>query len=179
MSGAYACLANDGMYNKPMYLFRIEDKNGKLLYKESPESHPAIKSESNYVMVQLLKNVVQGAPGVSELKSEVGGKTGTTNDFVDGWFMGITPGLTVGTWVGGDDRWVRFLDIADGQGARMARPFFAKFIKKLEADPKSGYDSTKKFKVPPGDLDITLDCGAYNKASAEDSDEFSENNFEN
>ena len=179
MSGAYASFANDGNYTKPIYLLRIEDKNGKVLYRDSGESHPAIKSESNYVMVQLLKNVVKGAPGISELQSEVGGKTGTTNDFVDGWFMGITPGLTVGTWVGGDDRWVRFLSIADGQGSRMARPFFAKFIKKLESDPKSGYDYSKKFKVPPGDLGITIDCGEYNKPITQESDEFSENNFEN
>jgi penicillin-binding protein 1A len=179
MSGAYSTFANDGNYNKPVYLLRIEDKNGRLLYKDSGESHPAIKSESNYVMLQLLKNVVKGAPGISELKSEVGGKTGTTNDFVDGWFMGITPGLVVGTWVGGDDRWVRFLNIADGQGSRMARPFFARFLKRLENDPKSGYDFHKKFKVPPGDLDITIDCGEYNKAAIQNSDEFSENSFEN
>ena len=77
--------------------------------------------------------------------------------------MGITPGLVVSTWVGGEDRWFRFLSLADGQGARMARPFFAKFIRKLEADPTSGFDSNLRFKRPAGDLAVELDCGSYNK----------------
>ncbi len=179
MTGAYATFANDGKYISPTYLLRIEDKNGKSLYRTPVEEHPAIKSEANYVMVDLLKTVTKGAPGIAELKSEVGGKTGTTNDYVDGWFMGITPGLVVGTWVGGDDRWIRFLTIADGQGSKMARPYFSKFLKKLEADPKSGYDYNKKFKIPPGDLGITINCGEYNKAATQSSDEFSENAFEN
>jgi penicillin-binding protein 1A len=179
MTGAYATFANNGRYIKPTYLLRVEDKNGKVLYNAIPEDRDAIKAEANYVMVDLLKTVTKGAPGISELKSEVGGKTGTTNNYVDGWFMGITPSLVVGTWVGGDDRWIRFLTIADGQGAKMARPYFAKFLKKLENDPKSGYDYNKKFKVPLGDLGITIDCGAYNKASTkEEEDLFAPNDFE-
>lgn len=179
MTGAYSTFANDGKYIKPVYLLRVEDRNGKLLYKAPVEEHAAIKTEANYVMVDLLKTVAKGAPGISTLKSEIGGKTGTTNDYVDGWFMGVTPSLVVGTWVGGDDRWIRFLTIADGQGAKMARPYFARFIKRLETDPKSGYDYNKRFKVPLGDLGITIDCGEYNKAATQNSDEFSENAFEN
>lgn len=179
MTGAYSTFANDGKYIQPIYLLRVEDKNGKVLYSAPVEEHPAIKSEANYVMLDLLKTVTKGAPGISTLKSEVGGKTGTTNDYVDGWFMGVTPSLVVGTWVGGDDRWIRFLTIADGQGAKMARPYFAKLMKKLESDPKSGYDPNKRFKIPPGDLGITIDCGEYNKAATQNSDEFSENAFEN
>jgi penicillin-binding protein 1A len=177
MAGAYTTFANDGMFEKPMYLLRIEDKNGKIIYNNLPEEHRALGAAANYVMVDMLKYVTQGAPGVSELKSEVGGKTGTTNDYVDGWFMGITPNLVVGTWVGGDDRWIRFLTIEDGQGAKMARPFFAKFVKKLETDPKSGYNFSQKFKIPPGDLGITINCGEYNNKQ-KSSDEFSENEFE-
>ncbi len=177
MAGAYTTFANDGMFEKPMYLLRIEDKNGKIIYNNLPEEHRALGAAANYVMVDMLKYVTQGAPGISELKSEVGGKTGTTNDYVDGWFMGITPNLVVGTWVGGDDRWIRFLTIEDGQGAKMARPFFAKFVKKLETDPKSGYNFSQKFKIPPGDLGITINCGEYNNKQ-KTSDEFSENEFE-
>jgi penicillin-binding protein 1A len=177
MAGAYTTFANDGVFNRPIYLLRIEDKNGRVIYNNLPEEHRALNAGANFVMVDMLKHVTSGAPGIGELKSEVGGKTGTTNDYVDGWFMGITPSLVVGTWVGGDDRWIRFLTIADGQGAKMARPFFAKFLKRLESDPKSGYDYNKKFKIPPGDLNITIDCGDYNKGS-KSTDEFSENEFE-
>ncbi len=177
MAGAYTTFANDGIFNRPTYLLRIEDKNGKVIYNNLPEEHRALGTGANYVMVDMLKYVASGAPGISDLKSEVGGKTGTTNDYVDGWFMGITPSLVVGTWVGGDDRWIRFLTIADGQGAKMARPYFTKLIKKLETDPKSGYDYNKKFKVPPGDLGITINCGEYN-AGGKTTDEFSENEFE-
>jgi penicillin-binding protein 1A len=177
MAGAYTTFANDGLFEKPMYLLRIEDKNGKIIYNNLPEEHRALGAAANYVMVDMLKYVTQGAPGISELKSEVGGKTGTTNDYVDGWFMGITPNLVIGTWVGGDDRWIRFLTIEDGQGAKMARPFFAKFVKKLETDPKSGYNFSQKFKIPPGDLGITINCGEYNNKQ-KTSDEFSENEFE-
>jgi penicillin-binding protein 1A len=177
MAGAYTTFANDGVFERPMYLLRVEDKNGKIIYSNLPEEHRALGAAANYVMVDMLKYVADGAPGISELKSEIGGKTGTTNDYVDGWFMGITPNLVVGTWVGGDDRWIRFLTIADGQGAKMARPYFAKLIKKLEADPKSGYDYNKKFKIPPGDLGITINCGDYNSAN-KPTEEFSENDFE-
>jgi penicillin-binding protein 1A len=178
MTGAYSTFANNGRFIKPTYLLRIEDKNGKVLYSAPVEEHDAIKPQANYVMIDLLKTVTKGAPGISDLKTEVGGKTGTTNDYVDGWFMGVTPSLVVGTWVGGDDRWIRFMTIADGQGAKMARPYFARFIKRLETDPKSGYDYNKKFKIPPGDLGITINCGEYNNAAAKSSDEFSENTFE-
>jgi penicillin-binding protein 1A len=102
------------------------------------------------------------------LKSEIGGKTGTTNDFVDGWFMGITPGLVVGTWVGGEDRWVRFRTITYGQGARMAKPYCQDFIKRLENDENADYDYKKRFKRPPGDLGIVIDCGEYEDEMKED-----------
>jgi penicillin-binding protein 1A len=161
MAGAYTTFANDGIYNRPIYITKIEDKNGRIIYQELPEERQALQSQANYAMVQMLKYVTQGAGGMSGLKSEIGGKTGTTNDYVDGWFMGITPGLVVSTWVGGEDRWIRFLSLADGQGARMARPFFAKFIRKLEADPQSGYDYRLRFKRPAGDLAVELDCGKY------------------
>lgn len=163
MAGAYTTFANDGKYNKPIYITKIEDKNGRVIYQELPEERQALPSQANYAMVQMLKYVAKGAGGLSGLKSEIGGKTGTTNDYVDGWFMGITPSLVVSTWVGGEDRWFRFLSLADGQGARMARPFFAKFIRKLEADPLTGYDSKSRFKRPAGDLAVELDCGSYNK----------------
>ncbi len=182
MSGAYTAFANNGLFTKPMYLVKIEDKNGRVIFQNLPEERQALQPGANFVMVDMLKYVTAGAPGITGLKSDVGGKTGTTNDFVDGWFMGITPKLVVGTWVGGDDRWIRFLTIADGQGAKMARPFFARFLKALESDPKSKYDATARFQRPPGDLGIEINCDEYNKATgggSTSSGEVGENQFEN
>ena len=89
------------------------------------------------------------------------GKTGTTNDYVDGWFMGVTPDLVVGTWVGGEDRWVRFLSLRDGIGAKMARPFYAKLLNRLEQDTSVAYNPDHRFFQPPGDLGIVINCDEY------------------
>jgi penicillin-binding protein 1A len=152
MSGAYTAFANNGVYNAPHVIREIKDKNGKVIYRAMPEEHQALPPLANYMMNQMLQYNVKGAPGISGLKSQCGGKTGTTNDYSDGWFMGITPRLVVGTWVGGEDRWIRFNSLEDGQGARMARPIFADFVKRLEQDKASGYDMNAKFKLPGGEL---------------------------
>ncbi len=106
-------------------------------------------------MVDLLKNVVHHR--ADKFKSEIAGKTGTTNDHVDGWFVGFTPELVTATWVGGSERWIRFLTIADGQGAVMARPFFEKFLSKIENDPTIPFDESARFVIPEGEL-IQSDC---------------------
>jgi penicillin-binding protein 1A len=100
--------------------------------------------------------------GFADYKSQVGGKTGTTNNFVDGWFIGITPTLVVGTWVGGEDPWIKFNSLADGQGSVMAKPFFKAFLRRLEDSPDVDYDSSAKFVIPEGGLDIETDCAKYN-----------------
>ena len=166
MTGAYATFANKGMYGLPFVIKRIEDKNGRTIYRSLPEEHVALPPNANYVMLDMLKYNVAGAPGINTLKSEVGGKTGTTTDQSDGWFMGVTPRLVVGTWVGGEDRWIRFFSLADGQGARMARPIFAGFIARLEKDTKSGYDFNARFVRPPGDLGIETNCANYAQGDA-------------
>ncbi|HHS96061.1 MAG TPA: peptidoglycan glycosyltransferase, partial [Phaeodactylibacter sp.] len=166
LTGAYTTFANNGRNNKPIFITHITDKNGRDIYREIPETRTALDPNTNYVMVEMLKRVMnQGLPGFSKIKSELGGKTGTTNDYVDGWFMGLAPDLVVGTWVGGDERWVRFRSLRLGIGARMARPFFAKFLTQLEKDPHSGYDYKKRFRVPPGDLGIVIDCDQYDYGS--------------
>ncbi len=162
MTGAYTSFANNGLYNKPIFITRIVDKNGKEIYSETALERRAMDSRPNYVMLHMLKQVMsQGQPELRGLKSEMGGKTGTTNDYVDGWFMGLTPDLVVGTWVGGEDRWIRFTSISDGIGAKMARPFFSSLIRRLEEDDKSNYDKSARFYVPKGDLGIELDCSLY------------------
>ena len=163
LTGAYTTFANNGMYNKPVFILRIEDKNGRLIYQEEPEERLALHPNPNYVMLHMLKRVMaQGLPGFGGVKSELGGKTGTTNDYVDGWFVGITPDLVVGTWVGGDQNWIRFRTLADGIGARMARPFFARLLKRLENDPEADYNVDARFAIPSGDIGIVIDCEEYN-----------------
>jgi penicillin-binding protein 1A len=168
MAGAYTTFANDGSYAKPMHILRIVDKGGKDLYVGAPEVQPAMPKPAVTVMNKLLQNVTKGAPGFTTLKSQHGGKTGTTNSYVDGWFMGITPKLVVGTWVGGEDNWIRFLSIADGQGGVMARPFFAKFMQKLEANPFLRWDVTARFKEYPASAAdaIQTDCTLYSERQA-------------
>lgn len=158
MTGAYASFANNGYFNKPVYILRIENKEGQVIYRNIPEGLDVMEEQANFVMVDMLKYA--GAMG--DLKSESGGKTGTTNDYVDGWFMGITPDLVVGTWTGGDDKWIRFRSLLYGQGGYMSKPFFRSFIKRLEAESDSiDYDINARFYVPPGDLNIELDCEKY------------------
>lgn len=164
MTAAYATFANKGLYASPYVIKKIEDKNGRVIYRALPEEHQALPPNVNYVMLDMLKYNLRGAPGINKLKSEVGGKTGTTNDYTDGWFMGVTPRLVVGTWVGGEDRWIRFLSLSDGQGARMARPIFADFVQRLENDKSAGYDYNARFERPAGDLGIEIDCSKYQGA---------------
>jgi penicillin-binding protein 1A len=161
MTGGYCTFANNGIYTKPQYIRKIADKTGRIIYQSISKTQGALPENAAYVMLQMLKYNVRGATGIKTLKSEVGGKTGTTNDFRDGWFMGVTPRLVVGTWVGGEDQWIRFLRIEDGQGGAMARPFFAKFLDKVEHSKTAQYNVEDKFKKPAGDLGITLNCGDY------------------
>jgi len=126
MTSAYSTFANDGVTPTPVLITKIEYQ-GATLYEEKPRSRRALNQNVNYAMVQLLKH----ASGFinHHFTSPTGGKTGTSNDHVDGWFMGITPHLVTGTWVGGSQNWVRFLNISDGQGGRMARPYYVGLMK--------------------------------------------------
>ena len=157
MTGAYTTFANNGVYVKPYFVSKVVDKNGKVIYQNTAHQNQALAANFNYVMIQLMQRSGQ-AYGV---KSHTAGKTGTTNDYVDGWFMGFTPNLVVGTWVGGEDPWIRFLSLETGQGGVMAKPFFAKYLSKLENDPASGIDISSQFPRPPGDLGVELNCDLY------------------
>ena len=174
MTGAYSTIANNGVYREPYVIRKIEDRNGRLLYRSIPEEKAALPADANWVILDMLKYNVKGAPGINKLKSDSGGKTGTTNSYADAWFMGVTPRLVVGTWVGGEDRWIRFLSLADGQGSKLARPIFADFIARLENDPDSGYDYTARFTPPPGELNIETNCDVYdNQGAPGDEEDFS------
>ena len=157
MTGAYTAFANQGVYTEPIFITSIEDKNGREIYTGVPVKRNAINPMYNAVMVDMLKNVVGGEFAMG-LKVENGGKTGTTNDFADGWFMGITPNLVVGVWTGGDDKWIAFTNINDGQGYVVARPAYQKFIQKLEADKSGIFDYKAKFAPPPPGYYELIDC---------------------
>jgi len=165
MTGAYCTFANNGVFVKPYFVSSIEDENGRVIYRAIKEEQVALPPKANAVMVDMLKYT---AVGFGANKSQVGGKTGTTNDYVDGWFIGITPSLVVGTWVGGEDQWIRFNTLADGQGSVMAKPFFKAFLNRLETTPEVDYDSSTKFAIPEGGLDIETDCAKYNAVRKDD-----------
>jgi penicillin-binding protein 1A len=158
MSGAYCAFSNSGTYVQPVFISRIEDKNGKVIYQGVPSRKSAINPLYNAVMLDMLKNNVSGHINV---KSSIGGKTGTTNDFADAWFMGVTPTLAIGVWTGGDDKWIRFLTLDDGQGSVMARPIAQKFLQKLESDKTCGYDVSATFPPPPAGYDELVDCALF------------------
>lgn len=162
MTGAYTAFANEGTYTEPVYIERIEDKHGNVIYSADIERKMVLEKRVYYSMIYLLKGVVKSAPGFGNLKSDVGGKTGTTSNFSDGWFMGVTPSIVMGTWVGGDDRWVRFKSIGYGQGAKMARPIFSNFLRKIENDPTLDFDSKTRF-IKPDDYDVELNCASYDQ----------------
>lgn len=167
MVGAYTSFANDGTYTQPIFVTRIEDKNGRIIYTGIPKRNTAINPLYNAVMVDMLRNNVGGKYGMG-LKSKVGGKTGTTNDYSDGWFMGITPELVTGIWTGGDDKWIRFLTLDEGQGYVMARPIFEKYMRKIEKDSTVIYNAEADFPKPPPGFFSLIDCEKYKSVDPED-----------
>ena len=167
MAGAYTSFANNGIYTEPIFVAKIEDKSGKIIYTGVPESNQAINPLYNGVMVDMLKNNVGSGYGLG-VKTEVGGKTGTTNDYADGWFMSVAPDLVTGVWTGGDDKWIRFQTLQNGQGFVMARPIVQKYLKSIEADSLADFDSEAEFPIPPiGYLDL-VDCEKYKQKSIEE-----------
>lgn len=157
MTAAYATFANQGRTTKPIFIKRIEH-DGVVIYESTIEQSRALPEDVNSAMVELLK--FASSNHRYALKTDWGGKTGTTNLHVDGWFMGITPNLVTGTWVGGDLPWVRYLALDQGQGGRMARPFFIDYMKRVEADEDINFETDARF-VFPEDMSITVDCSLY------------------
>lgn len=161
MVAAYSIFANKGVYNSPLPVYRIEDKYGNVLQEFRPESREVITENTAYLMCNLLEGVVTGGTGVRlrykyKLMNPMGGKTGTTQKHADGWFMGVTPDLVGGVWVGAEDRSIHFQNLANGQGASMALPIWAKFLLKAYADPRLKM-SGRPFDRPAG-INKRLDC---------------------
>lgn len=169
MVGAYATFVNHGTWIEPTMIFRVEDKNGTPIYERTPKVVKALNSESAYIMVDMLKGVVDGGTGSRLRRAEyggltnpIGGKTGTTNDNSDAWFIGVTPELVAGVWTGAEDRGISFSNMRYGQGAAAALPIFGLFMKKVFNDESLGY-AKGDFPLPPGGLTKTLDCSEYMK----------------
>ena len=151
-----------------MYITRIEDKNGNILAEFFPETKEALSEETAYAMVKLLQGVIDKGTGRRirfryGLTNEVGGKTGTTQNNSDGWFIGITPELAAGAWVGADDRAVRFRTTALGGGANSALPIWGEFFKRIYADPRLKM-KPQPFEAPEN-MSIRIDCGGSKPAA--------------
>jgi penicillin-binding protein 1A len=179
MVGAFSSFANDGVYIHPIVFTRIEDKNGNTIFDMTPKTREALDPRTSYIMLGMLKGVVDGAYNPStgkrlgtgmrlrmgwgnrakygNIKYPTAGKTGTTQNNSDGWFIGITPDLVTGVWTGADDRSVRFSRTDLGQGANMALPIYGYFMNKIYADSTIDI-STGDFAKPDGIGDVDLDC---------------------
>lgn len=185
MVGAYSTFVNKGTYIKPFFISRIEDKNGNVIQQFVPDEQEAINEETAYLMLHMLKGVVEMGTGRAldyELKvdNEIGAKTGTTQNASDGWFIGVTKDLVSGAWVGGDDRSIRFRQWVLGQGGRTALPIWERYMKKIYADETLGY-MKGYFEKPTKPLNTVIDCELYeentNPSDSVDYDVVDEDDF--
>lgn len=161
--GAYCTFVNGGINTKPFFITRIEDKNGNVIENFVPKTKEAISEQTAYKMIFMLRGGVEEQGGTSQgldldlrKDNEIGGKTGTTNDASDGWYVGVTHDLVTGIWVGGDERAIHFPSWSFGQGGRTARPIWAKYMKKAYADQTTGIVKGP-FKRPLSGVDLSLD----------------------
>ncbi len=166
MTGAMSVFANKGVYIEPIFVTHIEDKNGNLLQSFSPKSQEAISEETAWLMIQLMRGVVESGTSIRlrykyGFDNPIAGKTGTTQNQSDGWFMGITPDLVTGVWVGCEDRAAHFRTITLGQGANMALPIWALYMQKVYSDASLKIVKNDFYKLAKP-LDIDLDCGNEN-----------------
>ena len=183
MVAANSTFANKGTYIQPTFITRIEDKNGKVLEEFIPNSNEVFSEEKAYTMIQLMRGVVQEGTGSRlrgdkyKLNNQIAGKTGTTQHNADGWFIGLTPELAAGCWVGGEDRSIHFNSILEGQGASMALPIWGKFFVKVYADPKLKVSKGDFIRPKNLDTNLEMDCSKYDDQSIEVNTE--ENEFDN
>ena len=182
MVAAYSTFANQGVYTKPVMVTRIEDKNGTILFQYSPETKDVLSKEVAYVTIKLMEGVTQFGSGQRlrhsaakdqlvykeivtgypyEFKNPIAGKTGTTQNQSDGWFMGMVPNLVTGVWVGGEDRSTHFETITYGQGASMALPIWANYMRSCYED--ESLNISKDEFTTPEDLSIEVDCELKNE----------------
>lgn len=153
MVDAYTTFANKGIRTEPLYITHIEDNNGNVIGLFTPKTHEVISEITTYKMIYMLRAVMDHGTGVRVrykygIQAPMGGKTGTTNNNSDGWFMCFTPSLVNGSWVGGEDRSIHFDNLAQGQGASMALPICALYMQKVLSDSTLGYEPHEQFDIP-------------------------------
>lgn len=155
MVTAYTAFSNKGLRVDPIYVTKITDNNGNVISEFTPQYTEVMSQEAYFKMVNILQNVINSGTGSRlrrapyNITAVMGGKTGTTNYNADGWFMGFTPNLVSGVWVGGDERYIHFNRMAQGQGAAMALPIYGLYMKKVYADKSLPYSQTLQFSEPP------------------------------
>ena len=153
MVSAYTTFANKGIRTEPLYVTRIEDSYGNTIASFNSEMSEVLSEEASYKMLHMMQNVINGGTGSRVrfkygIKAPMGGKTGTTQNNSDGWFMGFTPSLVNGVWVGGEDRSIHFDRMSEGQGASMALPIYGLYMQKVYADKSLGYSEEEDFEIP-------------------------------
>jgi len=166
MVGAYGTFANRGVYTQPIFITRIEDKHGNVIAKFKPERHVAIDEHTAYLMVSLLRGVIDNGTGgrirrnpvYGQISGPILGKTGTTQNHSDGWFCGVTPQLAAAVWTGADLRSIHFDNISKGQGANMALPIWGRFMKKVYADKTLPYKPFAAEFEKPANFNVNLNC---------------------
>lgn len=166
MVGAFSTYANRGVHTEPFFVTRIEDKQGNTLASFSPRTHDAISEQTAYTMLGMLKSVISEGTGGRlryqfQISGEVGGKTGTTNNNADAWFIGVTPKIAGGAWVGGEDRATHLVN--RGEGSVAALPIFGRFMTKVYADKSLGVTKDDKFMPPVGA--VTYNCDEMNQSA--------------
>lgn len=182
MVGAYSAFSNKGIRVDPVFVSKIEDSQGNVIYSATPHRTEVTSENAYYKILSMLLNVVDSGTGASlrstyGISAQMGGKTGTTNSNSDTWFMGFTPQLVTGAWVGGDERYIHFNTMALGQGARAALPLYGLFMKKVYADPKLPYSQEARFDIPEG-FDYCDGVEQFYHGTAESSGEEIEGIFE-
>ena len=182
MVSAYTAFANKGIRTAPLFVSRIEDNEGNILADFTPHMEEVISEESVYKMLIMLRAVINEGTGgrvrrVYNITADMGGKTGTTNNNSDGWFMGFTPTLVSGAWVGGEERDIHFDNMTDGQGAAMALPIWGLYMQKVFADKSLGYSQEDEFEIPEG-FDPCKDILMTEDAPAMEENEGLDNLFE-
>lgn len=185
MVGAYSTYANKGIYTEPIFVSRIEDRHGNIISTFTPQRNEAISKETAYLMLKLMEDVVRRGTSVRlryhyNMLNEIAGKTGTTNDHSDGWFIGLAPKLVSGVWVGGDERSIRFESIRDGQGANMALPIWGTYMQQVYADSlELNYFTAEKFERPASIPFDRINCNHSNENSSIQSPIIKNNEIEN
>ena len=171
MLGAYSAFANKGVWIKPIYYTKIVDKNGNVIFENIPETKEALSEQTAYIMCKMLEQTTTSGTAAQvkyrfKIPGACGGKTGTTQNYSDAWFMGITPTLVSGLWMGWEDRAIHFRTMDLGSGAAMAMPVWAEYMQKVTATPGL-LNVVNEWPAPQSPLNLEIDCSKFESETEE------------